>query len=105
NAYRPAFTRPSDLSFRQVRFSFPFDVFFPRNCASSIDGPDPEPWATTVGNLLVPRAHELGSIYMKAMNTETFPCSAPILSFNPPVPPEYPEVELPLPDTNNFPDD
>jgi hypothetical protein len=54
DAYRPTFIRPSDLSFRQVRFSFPFDVFFPRDCEGSGDGPDPEPWATTIGNLLVP---------------------------------------------------
>src|SRR5262249_38509894 len=33
------------------------------------------------------------------MNTNTFPCSAPILSFDPPPPPEYPQVELPPSDT------
>jgi Restriction endonuclease len=103
NAYRPKFIRPSDMSFRQVRFSFPFDVFFPRGCEGSGDGPDPEPWATTIGNLLVPKAHELRSIYVKYINPSSFkyinsfPCSAPIVSFDPPPPPEYPQVELPPP--------
>jgi hypothetical protein len=101
NAYRPKFTGPSDMSFRQVRFSFPFDVFFPRDCEGSGDGPDPEPWATTIGNLLVPKAHELPSIYMKYIEPSsfkyinTFPRSSPILSFDPPPPPKYPQVELP----------
>jgi hypothetical protein len=72
NAYRP-------------NFSFPFDVLFPRDCEGSGDGPDPEPWLTTVDNLLVPKAHELHSIYTKCM-----------YFFNPPAPPEYPQVELPL---------
>jgi restriction system protein len=110
NAYRPKFIRPDELSFRhvrfrQVRFSFPFDVFFPRNCEGSTDGPDPEPWVTTVDNLLVPKAHELRSIYTTCMNTNTFPCSRPILSFNPPASPEYPQVELPLSDIQIVPDD
>ena len=101
NAYRPKFYRPSDMSFRQVRFSFPFDVFFPRNCEGSGDGPDPQPWVTTIDNLLVPQAHELRSIYMKYINPSsfkyinTFPRSSPILSFDPPPPPKYPQVELP----------
>jgi hypothetical protein len=89
NAYRPKFTRPSDLSFWQVRFSFPFNVDFPRDCEGSGDGPDPEPWVTTVDNLLVPEAHELRAIYTKS-NT---------------APPEYPQVELPLSDTKIVPDD
>ena len=63
NAYRPKFIRPSYMAFREVRFSFPFDDFFPRNSEGSSDGPDPEPWVTTVDNLLVPKAHELRSIY------------------------------------------
>jgi restriction system protein len=101
NAFRPKFISPSDMSFRQVRFSFPFDVFFPRDCEGSGDGPDPEPWATTIDNLLVPKAHELPSIYMKYIEPSsfkyinTFPRSAPILSFDPPPPPEYLQVELP----------
>src|SRR5262249_21077403 len=77
----------------------PFDDFFPRNSEGSSDGPDPEPWVTTVDNLLVPKAHELRSIYTQCMNTNTFPCSAPVLSFDPPPPPEYPQVELPPSDT------
>jgi restriction system protein len=89
NAYRPKFTPPSDLSFWQVRFSFPFNVDFPRDCEGSGDGPDPEPWVTTVDNLLVPEAHELRAIYTKS-NT---------------APPEYPQVELPLSDTKIVPDD
>ena len=72
NAYRPKFTGPSDMSFRQVRFSFPFDVFFPRDCEGSGDGPDPEQWATTIGNLLVPKAQELPSIYMKYIEPSSF---------------------------------
>ena len=62
NAFRPKFIRPSYMTFREVRFSFPFDDFFPRNSEGSGDGPDPEPWVTTVDNLLVPKAHELRSI-------------------------------------------
>jgi len=99
NAYRPKFIRPSYMTFREVRFSFPFDDFFPRNSEGFGDGPDPGPWVTTVDNLLVPKAHELRSIYTQCMNTNTFPCSAPILSFDPPAPPEYPRVESPRPDT------
>jgi hypothetical protein len=96
NAYRPTFVRPSNLSFRQVHFLFPFDLFFPhRDCEGPSDGPDPEPWVTTVDNLLVPKAHDLRSIYEQCMGRNTFPCSAPILSFDPPAPPEYPQVELP----------
>ena len=89
NAYRPQFTRPSDLSFWQVRFSFPFNVDFPRHCEGSGDGPDPEPWVTTVDNLLVPKAHQLHSIYTKSKTA----------------PPEYPQVELPPSDTKIVPDD
>jgi restriction system protein len=59
NAYRPKFT-------------------LPRDCESSGDGPDPEPWITTVDNLFVPKAHELRSIYTKSNSA----------------PPEYPRVEL-----------
>ena len=29
NAYRPTFTLPSDMKFRDVYFSFPFEFFFP----------------------------------------------------------------------------
>jgi len=72
HAYRPQFTGPSDMSFRQLRFSFPFDVFFPRDCEGSGDGPDPEQWATTIGNLLVPKAQELPSIYMKYIEPSSF---------------------------------
>jgi Restriction endonuclease len=106
NAYRPTFIRPSDLSFRNVHFLFPFDVFFPhRDCEGSGDGPDPEPWVTTVDNLLVPKAHDLRSIYEQCMETTTFPCRAPILSFNPPAPPEYPQVKWPLSDIKTVKDD
>src|SRR5262249_42525360 len=63
NAYRPKF-------------------IFPRDCERSGDGPDPEPWVTTVDNLLVPKVHELRSIYTKSNAA----------------PPEYPRVELSLSD-------
>jgi hypothetical protein len=97
NAYRPTFSRPSDLSFRQAHFLFPFDVFFPhRDCEGTSDGPDPEPWIATIDNLLVSKAHDLRSIYERCVETNTFPCHPPILSFNPSPPPEYPHVELPL---------
>jgi hypothetical protein len=46
-----------------------FDVVFPRgDCEGSGDGPDPEPWVTTVDNLLVPKAHELRAIYTTSNN-------------------------------------
>jgi hypothetical protein len=96
DAYRPKVTLPSDTKFREVRFSFPFEAFFPRDCERSSDGPDPEPWITTLDNLLVPKAHDLRSIYAKCMDMNTFPCSAPTVSFDPPPPPQYPRVELPL---------
>jgi hypothetical protein len=96
DAYRPKLTLPFDTKFREVRFSFPFEAFFPRDCRGSTDGPDPEPWVTTPDNLLVPKAHDLRSIYAKCMDTNTFPCSAPIVSFDPPSPPQHPRVELPL---------
>jgi hypothetical protein len=99
NAFRPKFIRPSYMTFREVRFSFPFDDFFLRDCEGSSDGPDPEPWVTTVDDLLIPKAHELRSIYTQCMNTNTFPCSPPIFSFDPPAPTEYPQVELPPSDT------
>jgi hypothetical protein len=52
---------------------------FPRDCEGSGDGPDPEPWITTVDNLVVPKAsYELSSIYNKSNSA----------------PPEYPRVEL-----------
>ena len=72
NAYRPKFITLRSLI-----------SFFPRDCEGTSDGPDPEQWVTTVGNLLAPKAHELGSIYEK------------LLYFDPPPPPEYPRVELP----------
>jgi hypothetical protein len=59
NGYRPKFT-------------------LPRDCESSGDGPDPEPWVTTVDNLLVPKAHDLRWIYTKSNSA----------------PPECPRVEL-----------
>jgi hypothetical protein len=81
NAYRPKFiTRFALMS------------FFPRDYEGTGDGPDPEPWVTTVDNLLVPKAHELRSIYTKC-------------SFDPPPPPEYPRVELPLSDIKVVTDD
>jgi Restriction endonuclease len=64
NPYRPKFTLPSDTKFREVGFS---NIFFPRDCEGSGDGPDPEPWVTTVDNLLVPKGHELRSIYTKCL--------------------------------------
>jgi hypothetical protein len=99
NAYRPKFTLPSDTKFREVRFSFPFDFFFPRrDCEGFGDGPDPEPWVTTV-DLLVPRAHELRSIYKACLNTSTFTCTSPMIpGFDPASLPEYPLIELPLSD-------
>ena len=57
--------------------------FFPRDYGGSGDGPDPEPWDATVGNLLVPKAHDVYSIYTEC------------LSFKVPPPPEYPRAELP----------
>jgi hypothetical protein len=62
---------------------------FSRDCERSGDGPDPEPWVTTVDNLLVPKAHELRSIYTTS-NTS---------------PPEYPQVEMPVSDVKVVPDD
>jgi Restriction endonuclease len=99
SAYRPKFILPSDMKFRQVQFSSPFNVFFARDCAGSKDGPDPEPWITTLDNLPVPKAHDLRSIYEICMDKHAFPCSAPKLFFNPPPLPECPKVELPLSDT------
>jgi restriction system protein len=93
HAYRPKFIRPANLNFRGARFSFPFDVFFPRDSEGSGDGPDPEQWVTTLNNLSV-KAHEFRSIYEKCLDT-TFPYSAPVLSLDPPPPPEYPQIELP----------
>jgi hypothetical protein len=106
NAYRPKFiVRPSDIKFREIRFSFRFDVVFPRHCEGSDDGPDPEPWATTIDNLLVPKAYELRPIYTECLNTNIFPCSAPILSFDPPPPPAHPQVQLPPSDIKIVKDD
>src|SRR5262249_19019298 len=96
NAYRPKFiTHASDISFREVRFSFPLDVIFPRNWECSDDGPDPEPWVTTIDNLFVPVPYSLRQVYEKSLQPHTFPCSAPTLSFDPTPPPQYPRVELP----------
>jgi hypothetical protein len=106
NAYRPKFiTRPSDVSFRQVRFSFPFELFLPRDCEDSGDGPHPEPWAITLDSLVVPRARDLRSIYKGVISMQDFPCTAPDLVFGPGVPPEYPQVEWPLSDMKLVPDD
>src|SRR5262249_52059340 len=96
NAYRPKFiTHASDISFREVRFTFPLDVIFPRNWECSDDGPDPEPWVTTIDNLFVPVPYSLRQVYEKSLQPHTFPCSAPTLSFDPTPPPQYPRVELP----------
>jgi restriction system protein len=76
NAYRPKFI---------TRFHWLMS-FFPRDYAGSGDGPDPEPWDTTVGNLRVPKAHDVYSIYTEC------------LSFKVPPPPEYPLAELPRSD-------
>jgi len=84
NAYRPRFI---------TRFLNSLVSFFPRNYEGAGVGPDPEPWVTTVGNLLVPKAHELRLIYTKC------------LSFEPPPPPEYPRVESPPPDNKTVTDD
>src|SRR5262249_4424583 len=48
NAYRPKFI---------TRFLHLLMSFFPRDYEGTSDGPDPEPWVTTVDNLLVPKAH------------------------------------------------
>jgi hypothetical protein len=82
NAYRPKF----------ITLHL-FMSFFPRDYEGTSDGPDPEPWLTTVDNLLVPKAHEIHSIYTK------------LLSFDPPPPPEYPRVELPPLDVKAVTDD
>jgi hypothetical protein len=90
NAYRPKFI---------TRFHLLMS-FFPRDYEGTSDGPDPEPWLTTVDNLLVPKAtqlslaDELRSIYTKCLS-----------SFEPPPPPEYPRVELPLSDIKIVTDD
>jgi hypothetical protein len=76
NAYRPKFI---------TRFHWLMS-FFLRDYAASDDGPDPEPWDTTVGNLLVPKAHDVYSIYTEC------------LSFKVPPRPEYPRAELPRSD-------
>jgi hypothetical protein len=76
NAFRPKFI---------TRFHWLMS-FFLRDYAASGDGPDPEPWDTTVGNLLVPKAHDVYSIYTEC------------LSFKVPPPPEYPRAELPRSD-------
>jgi hypothetical protein len=94
NAYRPKFIFPSSMQFREVQFSFPFH--FPRYCERSSNGPDPQPWVTTLDNLFVSKGDDLRSIYEICMGKHAFPCSEPQLSFNPPPRPEYPRVELPL---------
>jgi hypothetical protein len=76
NAYRPKFI---------TRFHWLMS-FFRRDYEGSGDGPEPEPWDTTVGNLLVPKAHDIYSIYSEC------------LSFKVPSPPEYPRAELPRSD-------
>ena len=48
---------------------------------------------------LFPRRMNSARFTRKCMATNTFSCSAPILSFEPPPPPEYLQVELPLSDT------
>jgi hypothetical protein len=82
NAYRPTFI---------TRFHWLMS-FFPRDYGGSGDGPDPEPWDTTVGNLLVPKAHDVYSIYTEC------------LSFKVPPPPEYPRAELPRSDIKSVAD-
>ena len=94
NAYRPTFTLPSDMKFRDVYFSFPFEFFFPRDCGSS-DGPDPEPWTTTVDSLVVPRGRDLRSIYSSVISMEAFPCKAPVLTFDQLETPRFPQIDLP----------
>jgi Restriction endonuclease len=84
NAYRPSFI---------TRFLHSLMSFFSRNYENTSDGPDPEPWVTTVDNLLVPKANELRLIYTRC------------LSFEPPPPPECPRVELPLSDIKIVTDD
>jgi hypothetical protein len=44
NSHRPKFTPVYDTKFREIRFSFPFDFFFPRQRTESDDGPDAAPW-------------------------------------------------------------
>jgi restriction system protein len=96
NAYRPEFiTRHSDLSFRQVHFSFPLDAIFPRNWECTDNGPDPEPWVTTIDNLFVPVRYGLNPIYDKCRQPPNFPCNAPLVSFDRPPPPQHPKIELP----------
>jgi Restriction endonuclease len=83
NAFRPKFITPLALM-----------SFSPRDYEGTSDGPDPEPWLTTVDNLLVPKARELRWIYTSCM---TGPQTA--------LRPEYPRVELPLSDIKIVTDD
>jgi hypothetical protein len=83
NAFRPKFITPLALM-----------PFFPRDYEGSGDGPDPEPWLTTVDNLLVPKAHELRFIYTECM-----------IDPKTDLRPEYPRVELPLSDIKTVTDD
>src|SRR4029077_16151172 len=48
NSYRPNIFSPLyDGRFRTTTFSYPFEFFFPRT-NSDDDGPEPEPWETTL---------------------------------------------------------
>jgi restriction system protein len=56
--------------------------------------PPANPERFTIDSLLIPKAHELRTIYERCIETNDFPCSAPILSFDPPPPPQYPRLAL-----------
>jgi hypothetical protein len=83
NAFRPKFITPLALM-----------SFSRRDYEGTSDGPDPEPWLTTVDNLLVPKAHELRLIYTECM-----------IDPQTDLRPEYPRAELPLSDIKIVTDD
>jgi hypothetical protein len=70
---RQKFTPSFDTKFRSVTFSFPFEFFFPRDCEGSSDGPDPDPWETTLDSLVVPRGRDLRSVYKSVISMQDFP--------------------------------
>jgi hypothetical protein len=95
NRHRPQFALRYDDRFRVTQFSYPFDFFFPRTNPND-DGPEPEPWHSTLESLALQGAfRELRTIYSGLAAASEFPAKKPIVVYDRAPAPQRPNVMIP----------
>jgi DNA invertase Pin-like site-specific DNA recombinase len=92
-SHRPQI-QPYSERFRLVTFSYPFDVFFPRENATN-NGPDPEKWQTTLDDLTIKAGRPLRPIYDGLASACEFPVKQPVVVFVHNPLPQLPKMQLP----------